>query len=99
MSEVTIKTQRLTRDFKSVRAVNELSMEVTSVTVFGFLGPNGSGKTTTTIHLLLGLLEPSSLYRIQALQSVFGVSVAHTLSRMSITRDHSRDFIENIIEV
>jgi ABC-2 type transport system ATP-binding protein len=48
----------LTRDFGPVRAVDHLSLEVSAGTVFGFLGPNGSGKTTT-IRLLLGLLEPS----------------------------------------
>jgi len=46
----------LTRDFPSVRAVDDLTLEVPAGIVFGFLGPNGSGKTTT-IRLLLGLLE------------------------------------------
>lgn len=58
MSAFAIRTQYLTRDFESVRAVNHLDLEIPSGTVFGFLGPNGSGKTTT-IRLLLGLLEPS----------------------------------------
>jgi ABC-2 type transport system ATP-binding protein len=48
----------ITRDFKSVRAVDDLTMDVQAGAVFGFLGPNGSGKTTT-INLLLGLLEPT----------------------------------------
>ena len=59
MSEMAIRTKEITRDFGNVRAVDRLSMEVPSGIVFGFLGPNGSGKTTT-IHLLLGLLEPTS---------------------------------------
>ncbi|MGE5548884.1 MAG: ATP-binding cassette domain-containing protein [Bacillota bacterium] len=59
MGECAIKTVNLTRDFKSVRALDDLTMEVPAGTVFGFLGPNGSGKTTT-IHLLLGLLEPTA---------------------------------------
>ncbi|HUL61852.1 MAG TPA: ABC transporter ATP-binding protein [Methanocella sp.] len=42
-----------------MRAVDRLSLEVPAGIVFGFLGPNGSGKTTT-IHLLLGLLEPTA---------------------------------------
>lgn len=54
-----ISTDRLTRDFATVRAVDNLTLEVPSGTVFGFLGPNGAGKTTT-IRLLLGLLEPTS---------------------------------------
>jgi ABC-2 type transport system ATP-binding protein len=59
MGGSAIKTVNLTRDFKSVRAVDGLSMEVPAGMIFGFLGPNGSGKTTT-IHLLLGLLEPTA---------------------------------------
>jgi ABC-2 type transport system ATP-binding protein len=59
MSDNAIIARDLTRDFGSVRAVDGLSLEVPSGIVFGFLGPNGSGKTTT-IHLLLGLLEPTS---------------------------------------
>jgi len=59
MSEIAICTENLTRDFDTVRAVDSLSLEVPQGTVFGFLGPNGSGKTTT-IRLLLGLLKPTS---------------------------------------
>ena len=59
MSEMAIRIENLTRDFGSIRAVDGLSLEVPAGTIFGFLGPNGSGKTTT-IHLLLGLLEPTA---------------------------------------
>jgi ABC-2 type transport system ATP-binding protein len=54
-----IETDRLTREFGSLRALDALSIQVPPGIVFGFLGPNGSGKTTT-IRLLLGLLEPSA---------------------------------------
>jgi ABC-2 type transport system ATP-binding protein len=59
MTEVAIRTESLTRDFSTVRAVDSLSIEVPSGIIFGFLGPNASGKTTT-INLLLGLLEPTA---------------------------------------
>ncbi len=59
MTAPAIRTEELTRDFPGVRAVSDLSLEVPRGTIFGFLGPNGSGKTTT-IRLLLGLLEPSA---------------------------------------
>jgi len=59
VSEIAIRTQGLTRDFPSVRAVDSLDLEIPTGVVFGFLGPNGSGKTTT-VRLLLGLLEPTS---------------------------------------
>jgi ABC-2 type transport system ATP-binding protein len=58
MSKIAIRTENLTRDFGPVRAVDDLSLEIPAGIVFGFLGPNGSGKTTT-IRLLLGLLDPS----------------------------------------
>jgi ABC-2 type transport system ATP-binding protein len=58
MNSIAIRTQNLSRNFDTVRAVDNLTIEVPSGIVFGFLGPNGAGKTTT-IRLLLGLLEPS----------------------------------------
>jgi ABC-2 type transport system ATP-binding protein len=58
VNDCAICTQDLTRDFGPLRAVDGLSLEVPSGAIFGFLGPNGSGKTTT-IRLLLGLLEPT----------------------------------------
>jgi ABC-2 type transport system ATP-binding protein len=54
-----ISVEGLTCTFGSIRAVDGLSFQVPAGIVFGFLGPNGSGKTTT-IRLLLGLLEPTS---------------------------------------
>ncbi len=59
MTETAIRIENLTRDFETVRAVDDLSLEVPAGIIFGFLGPNGAGKTTT-INLLLGLLEPTS---------------------------------------
>ncbi len=53
-----VKVEGLSRRFGSIEALKEISFEIPTGTVFGLLGPNGSGKTTT-IRLLLGLLEPS----------------------------------------
>lgn len=52
-----IQTNQLSRSFGALKAVDRLTLSVPRGTVFGFLGPNGSGKTTT-IRLLLGLLDP-----------------------------------------
>ena len=52
-----IRTENLNRRFGELKAVDSLSLEVPPGIVFGFIGPNGSGKTTT-IRLLLGLLDP-----------------------------------------
>ena len=63
--DVVIETRSLTkvyRDFwgrQKVRALKSLDLEVRRGEIFGLLGPNGSGKTTT-IKLLLGLLFPTS---------------------------------------
>jgi ABC-2 type transport system ATP-binding protein len=54
---IAIRTENLNRSFGKLKAVDGLSLEVSAGTVFGFIGPNGSGKTTT-IRLLLGLLDP-----------------------------------------
>jgi len=58
MPEPIIRTEHLSRFFGTVKAVDDLTLEVPAGIVFGLLGPNGAGKTTT-IHLLLGLLEPA----------------------------------------
>ena len=54
--QLAIETNGLTKRFGDQKAVNSISLEVPSGSVFGFLGPNGSGKTTT-IRMLLGLAE------------------------------------------
>ena len=57
--EQVISTTRLTKAFDGRVAVNDLHLEVMRGDVFGFLGPNGSGKTTT-IRMLLGLIRPTT---------------------------------------
>mgnify|MGYP000853074551 FL=1 len=59
MENVLIKTENLTKRFGTVTAVNKLNLEVRAGEIYGFLGPNGSGKTTT-IKMLTGLLEPTA---------------------------------------
>ncbi len=64
-SDIVVETRNLTkvyRDFwgrQKVRALKALDLEVRQGEIFGLLGPNGSGKTTT-VKLLLGLLFPTS---------------------------------------
>ncbi len=52
-----IKTNAITKNFKTVTAVNSLSINVAEGSIYGFLGPNGAGKTTT-IKMLTGFLKP-----------------------------------------
>lgn len=59
MSDYVIQTDRLTKRYGNILAVDELSIQVRRGHVYGLLGPNGSGKTTT-MGMLLGLLKPTS---------------------------------------
>jgi ABC-type multidrug transport system ATPase subunit len=57
---LAVRTQGLTKRFRSGQvAVNGIDLAVPKGSVFGFLGPNGSGKTTT-IRMLLGLIRPTA---------------------------------------
>jgi len=58
MTEPVIVVENLTRLFGNFVAVDHINFEVQAGEVIGYLGPNGSGKTTT-IRMLLGLLKPS----------------------------------------
>lgn len=59
MAEIVIETNQLSKRYGQVLALDQASLSVQRGEVFGFLGPNGSGKTTT-IGMLLGLLHPTS---------------------------------------
>lgn len=56
--EFAIRARGLSKDFGSLRAVDQLDLDVPRASIYGFLGPNGSGKSTT-IRMLCGLLTPS----------------------------------------
>jgi ABC-2 type transport system ATP-binding protein len=55
--DIAIDVEGLTKSFNGRVVVHDLSMQVKRGTIYGFLGPNGSGKTTT-IRMLTGLLTP-----------------------------------------
>ena len=59
MPEIAIRTQRLTRRFGNLTAVDGVDLQVAAGQFFGFLGPNGAGKSTT-IKMLTGLLAPTA---------------------------------------
>src|SRR2546422_6273894 len=68
--QAAVETRDLTRRFGALTAVDALTLRIETGEVFGLLGPNGSGKTTT-IRMLCGLLEPSA-----GTASVAGIDVA-----------------------
>ena len=57
--DIAIDVHGLSKSFSGREVVHDLSMQVKRGTIYGFLGPNGSGKTTT-IRMLCGLLTPDS---------------------------------------
>ena len=71
MNTPAISVSNLSKRYGDVLAVNNASFEVPLGTICGFVGPNGSGKTTT-IRMLLGLIKPS-----EGSGSIIGNSIAH----------------------
>ncbi len=59
MSDSIISVQRLTKDYGQGRGVFDVSLDIHKGEVFGYLGTNGSGKTTTIRHMM-GFLKPDS---------------------------------------
>jgi len=59
MTEFAIQAHNLCKTFGKVRAVRSLNLEIPRSRIYGFLGPNGSGKTTA-IRMLCGLLTPTA---------------------------------------
>jgi ABC-2 type transport system ATP-binding protein len=58
-NESIIRLTSLSKLYKSLKAVNNLSLDIRSNEILGLLGPNGAGKTTT-IRMICGLLKPSA---------------------------------------
>lgn len=59
MTDLAVVTEKLTRRFGALTAVESMDLRVAAGQFFGFLGPNGAGKSTT-IKMLTGLLAPTS---------------------------------------
>lgn len=100
-----VATQSLSKHFGDVKAVEQLSLEIPTGIIFGFLGPNGSGKTTT-IRLLLGLLEPTAggaavlgndiLHQAEAIRENCGALMEHTGLYERLSGEENLDFYGRI---
>jgi ABC-2 type transport system ATP-binding protein len=78
---VVLRTERLSKRFGRLTAVQDLNLEIRQGDVFGLLGPNGSGKTTT-LRMILGLVWPTD-----GQISLFGTSmVDDALRRAALQR-------------
>lgn len=55
----TVQLEQVTKTFGSTKAVDELSLAVPTGSIYGFIGPNGSGKTTT-LRIIMSILHPDA---------------------------------------
>jgi ABC-2 type transport system ATP-binding protein len=92
--DIAIDVHGLTKSFGSRVVVRDLSMQVKKGTIYGFLGPNGSGKTTT-IRMLTGLLTPDKGdgtclgYDIRTQSDQIKLHVGYMTQRFSLYQDLS----------
>jgi len=103
--DIVIDVHGLTKSFNGRTVVRDLSMQVKRGTIFGFLGPNGSGKTTT-IRMLCGLLTPDQGsgtclgYDIRTETAKIKTSVGYMTQRFSLYEDLSvRENLEFIARI
>jgi ABC-2 type transport system ATP-binding protein len=104
-SDVVIDVHGLTKRFNGRAVVRDLSMQVKRGTIYGFLGPNGSGKTTT-IRMLCGLLTPDEGtgtclgYDIRTETEKIKVQVGYMTQRFSLYDDLSvRENLEFVARI
>jgi ABC-2 type transport system ATP-binding protein len=107
-SEYAIDVQGLNKRFGDKHVVNDVSMRVRIGEIFGFLGPNGSGKTTT-IRIMCGLLKPDSGtgtclgYDIRRQSAAIKRNVGYMTQRFSfwddLTITENLDFVARIYGV
>jgi len=105
---VSIDVRGLTKSFGGKRIVDDVSMRVARGEIFGFLGPNGSGKTTT-IRMMCGLLTPDAGsgtclgYDIRREQEEIKRRVGYMTQRFSFWEDLSirenLDFVARLYEM
>ena len=106
--EYAIDVQNLNKHFGDKHVVNNVSMRVRKGEIFGFLGPNGSGKTTT-IRMMCGLLKPDSGsgtclgYDIQKESMEIKRNVGYMTQRFSFWDDltirENLDFVARVYQI
>ena len=86
MSEMVLKTDGLTKDYKGKKANNNVSLQINKGDIYGFIGVNGAGKTTF-MKMICGLIKPTS-----GTFSIFGATEGKELNaarrRMGVLIEH-----------
>ena len=105
MKEIAIEVHGLTKSFGTRTVVHDLSLQVPKGEIYGFLGPNGSGKTTT-LRMLCGLLTPDAgegtclSYDIRTQSDAIKRNVGYMTQRFSLYADLSiRENLEFVARV
>ena len=105
MKEIAIDVHGLTKSFGGRTVVRELNLQVPKGEIYGFLGPNGSGKTTT-LRLICGLLTPDAGqgtclgYDIRTQSDEIKRNVGYMTQRFSLYADLSiRENLEFVARV
>jgi branched-chain amino acid transport system ATP-binding protein len=97
-----LKVDNLSKNFGGLKAVNQCSFEVQEGTIYGLIGPNGSGKTTT-FNLITGFLEPSEGRVFFKGEEITGLA-PHKIAHLGIGRTfqlvrlfHNMTVMENVL--
>ena len=88
MKEVTLlvlTVENLSKNFKGLKAVNNLSMSLEEEEIVGIIGPNGAGKTTI-FNLITGLLKPEPKSKITFLNENITLKSSYKIARKGISR-------------
>ena len=97
-----LKVENLSKQFGGLKAVNQCSFEVQEGMIYGLIGPNGSGKTTT-FNLITGFLEPTGGRVFFKDQEITGLA-PHRIAHLGIGRTfqlvrlfHNMTVMENVL--
>jgi branched-chain amino acid transport system ATP-binding protein len=86
-----LKTRKLTKDFKGLRAVNDLDLNIDAEEIVGIIGPNGAGKTTV-FNLITGFLQPTKGEIVFKGENIGGLK-PHIIAKLGIARTFQLDRI------
>lgn len=102
-----IKIQEITKSYKSILALNKVSLSIQEGEIYGLLGVNGAGKTTL-IKILTGLTQPDSgsatisgydLTQMKELQKIINISPQETAIALNLTVKENLKFFQELYDI